>query len=77
MRAKRTGLRLIASWWAASFGAISSSIASNASLVSLEDLLKKTNKVRINICPLFSKATIVFSNVAAPGASRIALTSAN
>ena len=37
-----------------------------------EDLLKKTLSTRFNICPLFSRATIVFSNVAAPGVSRIA-----
>ena len=31
-----------------------------------------TNNMRIKYCPLFSRATIVFSNVAAPGVSRIA-----
>ena len=45
MRLKSTGFRLIASWWAANFGAISSSIVSSASLVALDDLWPRAKEL--------------------------------
>ena len=72
MRAKNLGLSMMASWCDESLGAISARIASRASLVSLDVRLKKTIETRSKILPLFSRATIVFSNVAPPGVSRIA-----
>ncbi len=65
----------MASWCAASFGAMSASIFSISSSVFDWLRLKKAREVRVSSAPDFSIATMVFSKVGGAGSCAMASTS--
>ena len=67
MRPNSLAFSKIASWWAASFGAISSCSFCSASLVFADVSALKTSCTRVSVWPLRSSATSVLSKVGGAG----------